>query len=299
MEKLRSKVAKKEAIEGFLFISPWLVGFCAFVAGPMIASLYLSFTKWELLDRPVWVGFQNYITMFFEDPLFWKSLYNTIYYTFLAVPLGIIAALSLALLLNQDIKGLSLYRTLYYLPTVTSGVATAILWVWIFNPNIGLLNYFLSLLHIQGPRWLGDPGWAKFSLVIMSLWGAGGGMIIYLAGLKNIPIHLYEAAKIDGANSWQIFWNITIPQLTPTIFFNLIMGLIGAFQTFTNAYVMTQGGPVNSTLFYVLYLYNNAFQYYHMGYASSMAWFLFIIVILVTLLQFRLARRWVYYETQR
>ncbi len=299
MKNFKGKIIKKEALEGYLFISPWLIGFCAFVAGPMIASLYLSFTKWELLDKPIWVGLDNFKVMFFEDPLFWTTLYNTAYYTLLAVPLGIIVSLSLALLLNQDVKALSIYRTLYYLPAVTSGVATAIVWVWIFNPNIGLLNYFLSLLGIQGPRWLGDPTWAKPSLIIMSLWGAGGSMVIYLAGLKNIPTQLYEAARIDGANSWQTFWNITIPQLTPTIFFNLIMGLIGAFQTFTNAYVMTQGGPVNSTLFYVLYLYNNAFQYYHMGYASSMAWFLFIIVILVTLLQFRLARRWVYYETQR
>jgi len=299
MKNFKSKIIKREALEGYLFISPWLIGFCVFVAGPMIASLYLSFTKWELLDKPIWVGLDNFKVMFFEDPLFWTTLYNTAYYTLLAVPLGIIVSLSLALLLNQEVKALSIYRTLYYLPAVTSGVATAIVWVWIFNPNIGLLNYFLSLLGIQGPRWLGDPTWSKPSLIIMSLWGAGGSMVIYLAGLKNIPTQLYEAAKIDGANSWQTFWNITIPQLTPTIFFNLIMGLIGAFQTFTNAYVMTQGGPVNSTLFYVLYLYNNAFQYYHMGYASSMAWFLFVIVILVTLLQFRLARRWVYYETQR
>ncbi|MGQ9629202.1 MAG: carbohydrate ABC transporter permease [bacterium] len=294
-----SKMALREAVGGYLFIMPWLLGFLFFVAGPMIASFTMTFVKWGIVDKPQWVGFKNFRTMFTDDPLFWKSLYNTVYYTVFAVPLGIVASLSIALLLNQGVRGLSFYRLLYYVPAVTSGVATAILWIWLFNPNIGLLNYVLGKVGIHGIRWIADPAWSKPALIIMSLWGSGGGMVIFLAGLKGIPAQLYEAARVDGANAWQSFWWITIPQLTPVIFFNLVMGIIASFQVFTAAYVMTQGGPMHSTLFYVLYLFQNAFTYFHMGYASALAWILFIIVLIFTLIQFKLSSYWVYYEAEQ
>ena len=299
--KKRKKLTiyQKETIFGYLMISPWLLGFIIFIAGSMIASIYLSFTNWRLIGDASWVGLENYRTMLFEDPRFWKALYNTAYYTFIAVPLGALGSLLLALLMNQKVHGIRVYRTFYYLPVVTSGVATAILWAWIFNPRLGLLNYLLGLIGINGPDWLLSEVWSKPAFIVMSLWGIGGMMVIFLAGLQSIPEVLYESSTIDGANWWHKFRHITLPMLSPTTFFVLVMGIIGSFQIFTSAFVITNGGPADSTLFYVLYLYQNAFQYFRMGYASALAWILFIIIFVFTFIQFRLAKRWVYYEALR
>ncbi|MCE7983772.1 MAG: sugar ABC transporter permease [Caldilinea sp. CFX5] len=283
-------------IAGYLFVLPWILGFLIFTAGPMIASIVISFMKWEVITTPEYVGVQNF-TDLVQDPLFATSLYNTAFYTILAVPLQLIVALLTAMLLNNKVRGIALYRTIYYLPSVTPVVASAMLWLWIFNPEFGLANALLDKLGLPKQLWLLDPNWAKPAFIFMSLWGVGGTMVIFLAGLQGVPAELYEAASIDGANSGQRFWQITLPMLTPVIFFNLLIGLIDSFQIFSSAYIMTDGGPQNRTLFYVLYLYRNGFKYFQMGYASALAWVLFVIVLLFTLLQFRLSKRWVYYET--
>lgn len=297
--KYKGKLSQREARFGYLFISPWLIGFLIFVAIPIIASLYLSFTNYELFKSGTsWIGLKNYSELLFQDRLFWVSLYNTIYYTALSVPLGIGTALILALLLNRKLYGITVYRTIFYLPSVTSGVAVSLLWVWLFNPNYGLINVMLEKFGIQGPGWLSDPKWSKPALILMSLWGIGGTMVILLAGLQGVPEQLYEAAELDGANWWQKFIHVTFPMISPVMFFNLIMGVIGAFQYFTQAYIMTGGGPVDSTLFYVLYLFRQGFLLLRMGYASAMAWILFIFILILTILQFKLASHWVYYETE-
>lgn len=294
-----------DTLTGYLFIAPWLLGLLFFTAGPMLASFYMSFTSWTMLSPPKWVGLGNYTTLATGDPLFYTSIYNTVYYVIFSVPLGMVVSLLLALLLNQKVKGISILRTIFYLPSVTNLVAISVLWVWIFNPEFGLLNNVLRTMGIEGPYWLQSETWSKPSLILMSLWSVGGGMIIYLAALQSIPQQLYEAAELDGANIWHKLKSITIPMLTPAIFFNLIMSIIGSFQVFTQAYVMTQGkspgtegGPANSTLFYVLYLYKKAFQQFKMGYASAMAWVLFVVILVLTLIQFKLSKRWVYYEME-
>jgi len=295
-----SRLAKKKAIYGYAFISPWLIGFLLFVLGPVLASIYLSFTKYELFTPPQWIGLSNYKELIFQDPLFPKSLYNTIYYTAFAVPLGVIFALLLSILLNNKLFGIRWFRTIYYLPAVTSGVAVSMLWLWLFNPQFGLINALLNMIGIrEGPGWLVDARWSKPALILMSLWAVGGGTVIYLAGLQGIPQQLYEAAEVDGATWWSKFWYVTIPMISPVIFFNMIMGIIGSFQVFTQAYIITGGGPVDSTLFYVLYLFRNAFMLFRMGYASAMAWILFIIILIVTLVQFKVATHWVYYEVEK
>jgi len=299
MKLTHPSLYRREMLFGYLMISPWVLGFIAFVAGPMLASVYLSFTNWRLIGSARWVGLENYRSMLFEDPRFWKALYNTAYYTLISVPLGTLGSLLLALLMNQKVRGIQFYRTMYYLPVVTSGVATALLWQWIFNPRFGLLNYLLSRVGIPGPDWLVSEVWSKPAFIVMSLWGIGGSMVIFLAGLQSIPEEFYEAAHLDGASPWQRFRHITLPLLSPTTFFVLVIGVIGSFQIFTSAFVITNGGPADSTLFYVLYLYQNAFQYFRMGYASALAWVLFVIILGLTLLQFRLASRWVYYEALR
>lgn len=283
-------------IAGYLFVLPWILGFLIFTAGPMLASIVMSFMKWEVITPPEFVGVQNF-TALISDPLFTTSLYNTAFYTILAVPLQLIVALLTAMLLNTKAKGIAFYRTIYYLPSVTPVVASAMLWLWIFNPEFGLANALLDNLGLPKQLWLLDPNWAKPAFIFMSLWGVGGTMVIFLAGLQGVPVELYEAASIDGASTLQRFRRITLPMLTPVIFFNLLIGLIDSFQIFSSAYIMTDGGPQNRTLFYVLYLYRNGFKYFQMGYASALAWVLFLIVLLVTLLQFRLSKRWVYYET--
>lgn len=294
--KHRSRLANREARWGWFFISPWIIGFILFTFFPVIASLFLSFTQYELVTAPTWVGVRNYANLFTVDRLFLLSLYNTAYYVLFSVPLSIIVAFVLSLLLNIKMHGMNFYRTVFYLPAVTSGVGVSLLWMWLFNPQFGLINYLLRSVGLPTPGWLVDPAWAKPAFIMMSLWGVGSTVVIFLAGLQGVPRNLYEAAEIDGANTWQRFWNITVPMMTPVIFFNLIMGTIGSFQVFTQAYVMTNGGPQDSTLFYMLYLFRQAFALLRMGYAAAMAWILFIIILILTLIQFRLADRWVYYE---
>lgn len=289
-------LGRREAIWAYVLISPWIIGFIVFTAGPMIASLVLSMTNYDVVNTPMFLGASNYVKMFTQDRQFWHSLRVTLTYAVVAVPLGLLFGFMLALMLNAKIPAVSVWRTIYYMPSVVSGVAVAILWSTLFNARFGIVNWVLSWFGIKGPAWLSSPDWALPALIIMSLWGVGGGMIIYLAGLQGIPTTLYDAAKVDGANSWHQLRHVTLPMMTPIIFYNLVMGVIGTFQYFTNAYVMTRGGPVEATLFYNLYLYFNAFSYMKMGYASALAWVLFVIVLLLTLLIFRSSAAWVYYE---
>ena len=290
------KISRSEEFQFYLFISPWLLGFIFFTGGPIIISMALSFTDWSVLKAPEFVGLSNYTTMLGTDMFFRKALVNTIYYTVVGMALGMILAFLVAVLLNQKLRGITLFRTFFYLPSLVTGVAVAVLWSWLLNPQFGLINHALSLFGIEGPEWLFNTKTAMPAMIIMSLWGIGGTMLIYLAGLQGIPEHLYEAAEIDGANTLQKFRSVTIPLMTPVIFFNMIVGVIASFQVFTQFYVMTNGGPANATLVYVLYLYRNAFEYFKMGYASALAWVLFFIILLLTVFQFGLANRWVYYE---
>ncbi len=290
-----SKLAWRDEIEGWLFASPWIIGFVVFTAGPMIASIALSLFEYDFLTAPNWVGLNNYVAAFTADPLFWKSLAVTSIYSFVSIPLMLVFGFMIALLMNQKIVGIYAFRTIYYIPTILPSVAVAYLWSWILNPQFGLLNYFLSALFgIKGPGWLASESWALPALIIMSLWGVGAPMVIYLAGLQGIPSYLYEAADLDGASTFAKFWYVTVPMMSPIIFFNLIMGIIGSFQVFTNAYIMTQGGPNYATYFYMLYLYDSAFRYFRMGYGSALAWVLFAVIMVLTLIQFLLGKRWVY-----
>ncbi len=282
-------------LEGWLFASPWIIGFLLFTLGPMLAALVLAFTEWDLLSPPQWVGLRN-IQELMRDNLVIQSLRVTTVYALVSVPLQLVIGLGLAMLLNTEIRGLRLYRTAIYLPSVLSGVAVALLWRWMFQPEFGLFNLLLSYLNIDGPRWLGDPNWALPSLILMSLWEVGQGTIIYLAGLQGIPTDLYEAAEVDGATGWARFRYITIPLITPVLFFQLVTRIIVALQVFTQPAVMTDGGPNNATLTILLYLYRNAFQYFRMGYASVLAWVLFLYILVLTLIVFRSSAAWVYYE---
>jgi len=288
---------QREAVLFYLCISPWLIGFFLFYLGPIIASFYFSLTEWDLLTSPQFVGMENYVRLFTRDALALKSFKVTLVYTLVYVPLDMVFGLSLALLLNQKLRGIGIFRTAYYLPSVLSGVAYVVMWMWMFNPQHGLINTLLSYIGIQGPRWLLDPKWALSALIMMSLWGVGRTMIIFLAGLQDIPAVLYEVAEIDGATRWNKFWKVTLPLLTPSLLFNLIFGIILTFQTFTNAFVATNGGPLDSTLFYVLYLYRKAFEHLQMGYASAMAWVLFLVVLACTLVIFLTSGKWVFYRS--
>jgi len=288
--------ARSEERLFYFIISLWAAGFLLFELGPLLASVFFSFTHYDIVSPARWFGLGNY-SMIAVDHLFWQSLKVTCLYSLGGVGLGMVASLATALLLNRKIYGVSLFRTLFYLPSVISGVAVSLLWMWLFNPDLGLINSLLwSLFRIQGPGWIYVEDWALPSLIVMSLWGVGGSIVIYLASLQGIPTELYEAAEIDGADSWVRLLSITLPMMSPVIFFNLIMGIIGSFQVFTQGYVMTKGGPHNATLFYVLYLYRYAFQYLQMGYASALAWILFLILLVLTMLVFRSATAWVYYE---
>jgi len=293
--KKRSKLFRERTTAGYLCALPWIIGFLIFTLGPMVVSIIISFEEYNILNPPRFVGSQNYVKLLTGDSLFWKSLYNTLYITVFGVPFGMVVGLLIALILNTKIKGITTFGTMFYLPAIVPIVASSLLWMWMYNPRFGLINFLLSQVGIEGPNWLSSKTWAKPAIIFMGLWGAGAGMIIYLAGLQGIPKQLYEAASIDGANWWRKFANITIPMLTPTIFFNMIMSIIVHFQIFTQAYIMTQGGPADSTLFYVFHLFNHAFRYFNMGYASALAWVLFIIILIATLIQFRLAPKWVHY----
>lgn len=293
-----SRARRREALLGYLYISPWIVGYLLLIIGPVLASLYLSLTRYSIISPPVFIGLDNYIRAFTADPLFAKSMWNTFYFVVITVPLSITTSLLLALLLDQGLRATKLFRTLFFLPSITPVVASILLWRWIFQPDFGVINYGLSLVGIQGPQWLASPVWVKPSLIVIALWGSVGGsqMIVFLAGLQSIPTDLYEVAAIDGASRWHRFWRVTLPLLTPAIFFNVILGIIAGFRTFTAAYIATGGGPAYESLFFVLYLFFNAFQFMNMGYASAMAWVLLIIVLALTAIQFTLSRRWVYYE---
>jgi len=292
-----SVTSTHKALWGYLFLTPHALGLLLFVTLPILASIYLSFTEYNIFQPPKWIGLANYRTAFFEDWLFWPSLLRTFEYAFLSVPLGLIGSLTLAILLNQPVKAKGFFRTLYFLPSITPGLATIFLWNYILHPTIGPVNWALSKIGIQGPTWFADKTWALPSLVFMDLWGGigGGRMLIFLAGLQGVPESLYEAAELDGAGSWARFWHITLPMISPTMLFNLVLGVIGALQVFTSAFVATQGGPAFSTWFYALHVYQNAFEYFRMGYASALAWLFAIIVLVFTAVQLSMSRKWVFY----
>jgi multiple sugar transport system permease protein len=291
-------LSRRETVLGYAYVGPWLVGLVVFTLGPIVASAYLSLTDYDILAPPRFVGLANYRQALTEDEVFWKAVYNTVYYAVFFVPLSIVGSLSAALLLNQPVRGQTLLRTLFFVPSITPVVATTLLWMWILNAEFGPLNTLLGMIGVQGPPWLGSSLWAKPSIVLMSLWGAvgGGTMLIFLAGLQGIPQELYEAAEIDGSDGWRKFRHVTLPMLSPTMFFNLVIGLISAFHVFTPAYIATEGGPSYATMFYVLYLFNRAFRFLQMGYASALAWLFVAMVLALVVLQFRLGTRWVYYE---
>lgn len=293
-----SKLRRHEAIAGFAFVLPWVISLLVFTAYPVLASFYYSFTQYSIVQAPKWVGLDNYVTMFTADPAFKVSVYNSAYYAFLSVPLGLLSSLGLALLLNMRVRFIGGYRTLFYLASLTPPVAGTIIFIIMFQPRGGLINGILAFFGIQGPAWFTDPNWSKPGLILLSLWGVGAGSLIFLAGLKDIPAELLEAASIDGANAWQRFWRVTIPLLSPVILYNLVTGVIASFQVFTSAMVIggTTGRPQESLLMYFIHLYRNAFRYFNMGYASALAVVLFIAVLLITLLIFRSATRWVFYE---
>ena len=285
---------RREAWEAVLFLSPWIIGFICFTAGPVLFSLGLSFFKWDAIHPARFHGLGNYRQML-HDPLLSKSLWNTAVYAGMYIPGSICVALTLAMLLNQKLRGMGIFRTIFYLPYLTAGVATYTLWLVVFDPKSGLINRFLRLFFDNPPGWLSDPNWSKPALVIMAVWSVGGMMLVFLAGLQNISDQLYEAAEIDGAGPISQFFNVTVPILSPTIFFNTIIATIASFRVFEPALVLTSGGPSNSTLFYVYHLFNRAFTFGQFGYASAMAWLLFAIVLVLTVVQIRVGRRWVHY----
>ncbi len=291
----RLKMSTREEIAGWTFASPWILGFCIFTLGPMIWAAAMAFTNYDLFKWR-WIGLANFQRMVTIDDIALRALIVTTKYALMSVPLHLIIGFSLAVLLNQKIKGLGIWRTIFYLPSVLSGVAVIILWILILSPEFGLLNSVLRYVGIKGPNWLGSTQTALPSLVLVSLWGVGSSMLIYLAGLQGIPSELYDASKVDGANDWQRLWNVTIPMMSPVIFFNLVMGIIGALQTFDIAFIATAGGPAYSTYFYMLHLFTQAFQALKMGYASALAWVLFIYIMILTILVFRFGSAWVFYE---
>lgn len=291
---------RNEMLAGLAFISPWFIGFLVFTAGPMIASLGLAFTEYDVLNPPRFVGLQNFQRLL-TDPRLGLSLGNSIFYTVLHVPLVMMVALGLALLLNRVGKAAGFFRTAFYLPSITPAVAVGALWLWILNPRIGLINRGLAVLGIAGPGWTTDPNWIKPGIVLMSLWSVGSTVILYLAALRNVPPELYEAARIDGANGWQQFRHITLPMISGTVFFTLVVNTIASLQIFTEVYTMyfgnmNSGAASSAGLFYNIYLFRQAFEFLRMGYASAMAWLLFVIIMILTVIQLRTSNRWVYYE---
>lgn len=293
--KRPGRLARREAVIGYLFISPWLIGFAVFLAGPILASLGLSFTQYKPGQMPTWVGISNYVRMF-GDELFYLSLRVTSTYTLISVPLGLAAALGLAMLLNQKVPGQRFFRTVFYVPSLISGVAVAIVFAWIFNARFGILNYVLSVFGVDGPNWLSDPDYTLSAFVLMSIWSVGSSVVVFIAALQGVPVALYEAGALDGAVGWRRFVHITLPMISPVVLFAAITGVIGTFQTFAVSYIMTGGGPANASLFYLLYLYKNAFNWFEMGYASALAWFLFLIILICTGLLLRTSDLWVHYE---
>jgi multiple sugar transport system permease protein len=292
-------VLNNDDVAGYIFILPWLAGFFAFTLIPILSSIYLSFTEYDLLSAPVFVGLDNFRKVFFSDPQFWKALQVTFFFVFLSVPLRLVFALLVAMMLNNNSKAVPFYRTVYYLPSIMGGsVAVAVLWRRLFDTN-GVINAILQQFSIDSKiSWLGNPKTAIWTLIILAAWQFGSSMLIFLAGLKQIPVTYYEAATVDGANALQKFFKITIPMLTPVIFFNLVMQLINGFMAFTQAFIITEGGPLDSTLFYALYLYRRGFEFYQMGYGSALAWILLLIVAFFTAIAFKSSNTWVYYESK-
>ncbi len=302
--------SKRETRTALLFVSPWIIGFLVFLAYPLSASIYYSFCNYSVLKAPVWVGMANYRNLV-QDDVFRTTLVNTLIYALMSLPVGMAVAIGLAMMLNAKIKGQTIYRTIFYVPSLVPGVPLAVLWLWVFNGKQGIINAVLQPLldhvasalsivgfhgHLNAPQWLSDAAWAKPALVIMSAWGAGNAMLIYLAGLQDVPQPLYEAADLDGAGWWSKTWNVTLPMLSPVILFNGIMGIIGALQVFTIPYIMFPGGsPARSTYFYAMYLYDNAFVYLKMGYACAMGWIMFAITVILTVAAHKLSDRYVHY----
>ncbi|WP_195574710.1 carbohydrate ABC transporter permease [Paenibacillus sp. 1001270B_150601_E10] len=296
--KPHKRVRRLEKWTPYLFISPWIVGILLFTIGPLIFSLIMSFFDWPVTSAPKFIGLGNYIKMFTDDPQFYKSLLITFKFAVFYVPLSLVTSLVLAMLITQPVRGVKVFRTIFYLPAVVSGVAVSIIWGWIFNTKYGILNYALSLLGIEGPKWLIDPNSAIITIVIASAWGVGTMMLIFYTNIKSIPPDLYESAAIDGAGPIRQFTNITLPLITPTVFFNLITSTISALQQLTLVLLLTNGGPLKSTYFYGLFVYNNAFKHHKLGYASANAWFMFIIILLLTALIFKSSNAWVFYENE-
>ncbi|KEO79980.1 carbohydrate ABC transporter permease [Paenibacillus sp. SEL3] len=296
MKRPKSGMMRMERNWGLLFALPAILGLMIFTIGPIAASFVFSLTDWTIGGQMTFIGLDNYRTILTEDNTFSQSMFVTTYYALGSVPLGLAAAFIIALLLNQKVKGLSVFRTIYYLPTIVPSIANTMLWLWMFNPDFGLLNSLLEGVGLPGSKWIYDESTAIPSLIMMSTWGIGNTVIIFLAGLQSVPTHLYEAAEVDGGNRWHKFFHITIPSMTPTIFFNLVMSLISTFQAFNQAYVMTNGGPNNSTLFYVFYLWRTAFTETKIGYASALAWILFFVIMVLTVLIFSTSKKWVHYE---
>ena len=285
----------RQVAKGLGFLSPWLVGFLAFTLLPIALAFYYSFCEFSLLKPPLFIGTENYRELM-RDQVFWVSMRNTLYYAMMALPAGLLVSLGLAMLLNVQMPGQALFRTIIFLPSLVPVVASAMLWLWLFNARLGLINTALAKLHLTGPGWLTDPSWAMPALVVMSLWGVGHTVVIYLAGLQDVPRELYEAAELDGAGLWGRMWHVTLPMLSPVIFFNLVMAIIGALQVFDLPYIMTGGGPVRRTYFIAMYLRDSAFQNLRMGYASAMAWVMLTIVLVLTGLAFWSSKHWVHYE---
>ncbi len=294
----RRRLVSQEALYAYIFLLPWLVGFIAFVAGPILASLLLSLTTYDIVKPPVFIGLGNYVRAFTADELFWPSILRTFEYALIIVPTGVGGALLVALLLNQGLRCTNLYRTVFFLPHLTPVVASVFIWLWLLHPQYGFVNELLfRLFRIIGPGWFTSKDWAIPSLILVALWGVIGGnmMMIFLAGLQGVPKDLYEVAAIDGAGSWTRFWNITLPMISPTVFFNSVLAVIGALQTFTTAFVATQGGPAYATWFYALHIYTTAFSFSEMGYANALAWLFFAVLVSFTVVQFRASTRWVFY----
>ncbi len=295
-------MARRESLTFHLYVAPWIIGFLVFTLGPMIYSLYLSFTNTLLGYSGKWTGFANYLFMFTKDRLFWRALLNTAYFAFVSIPVGLVLAFFLASLLNLNLRGINVFRSVFYVPSVVSGVAVILLWGWILNPEYGLLNWLLSLVGIKGPSWLGDPAWAMPALILMSLWNVGGSMVIFLASLQGVPQELYESADMDGASGWTKTMRITVPFISSVVLFNLILGIISGVQVFTQVYILTSiqggsiGGPLNATYTYVLHLFLSGFRYMKIAYGSGLAWILFLVTLAMTLVVMRTSRRWVYYS---
>jgi multiple sugar transport system permease protein len=298
--RLRISHHQREWLAGYAFASPWLLGFLVLGVGPIVLSLYYSLCRYDVLRPPMFVGLENYRYLLFESPKFYASIRNTVYFTLLRVPLVIVGSLALALLVAKPIRGVGVVRTIYYIPSIISGVALSVIWLWMYNPKYGLVNQALALIGVQGPLWLQSPQWSKEAIILMGIWSIGGGrMIVFVAGLNGIPAHLYESARVDGAGWWSQFRHITLPQLSGVLFLLTVTEVISSFQVFTEAYLMTSGGPLDSTLFYNLELFNRAFRDYDMGIASAMAWFLFLGTLGATVLLFRVLGKHVYYEGER